>query len=452
MAITITQEPNKYTAIGSNMMLVALSTNVGNDGFRYVVTVSFSGGAESQQFIVPPNPAGYLMFNPRQAIRYNLRNQDTLNTAPNPLRSIHWPYTNVYYREYANASFMIPSLYSPIGIVINEGYNIDGVFTIDTSFANSAEMNFGCYNTQLDYSYPVNYDLSLLYGNNDGANSTMMTDRRETTTQWDMASSVIGDVNDPEDHFVYIPTRNTDAGVLTSMADNSGDGGTTQGSILQMTMFPSSGFPIISELTLGNAIGTPIHIQAFPVNLNQCIEPEVLKPADYPNWKCYVIRLLDGAGDPVTKSYVFFNSELYLGCDTYDIIRLGWVGRSGGWEYWNFNKKSEESYTNEKVIAQRVVGDTSGSSYDVNSWSESEFIVDMKIQKFITANSDWLSEGEFEYIKGLFLSKQVHWVQDDGSHIPVILEANGYEVKRQFTQGKLYNQQIKFKIAQEQFN
>lgn len=45
MAITIHQQPYKYTALKQKLIVVATSSNIGQPGFRYVVEVTVNGGA-----------------------------------------------------------------------------------------------------------------------------------------------------------------------------------------------------------------------------------------------------------------------------------------------------------------------------------------------------------------------------------------------------------------------
>jgi hypothetical protein len=142
----------------------------------------------------------------------------------------------------------------------------------------------------------------------------------------------------------------------------------------------------------------------------------------------------------------------------FDKVRIAWVGRRGGWEYFNFTKESQKEIVTEKKIAQRPIGNYGQVDYDegfpfsFNSFDESEIVTDMKVDLYLNATSDWLTDGEFEFMKGLFMSKQVHWVHDDGTHTPVIVQSDGYKIQRQFSGAKKYDQKIRVKIAQEQFN
>jgi len=60
MAITIHQQPYIFTALKQKLIVVATSTNIGQPGFRYVITVS--NNTTTNIFYVQPNLNGALVF------------------------------------------------------------------------------------------------------------------------------------------------------------------------------------------------------------------------------------------------------------------------------------------------------------------------------------------------------------------------------------------------------
>jgi hypothetical protein len=69
----------------------------------------------------------------------------------------------------------------------------------------------------------------------------------------------------------------------------------------------------------------------------------------------------------------------------------------------------------------------------------------------VICQSDFLQAGEWEFMKGLILSKQVHIVNLDGTHTPVIVQDTNYNSKNPKFKG-LEQLTIRLKIAQEQSN
>ena len=73
------------------------------------------------------------------------------------------------------------------------------------------------------------------------------------------------------------------------------------------------------------------------------------------------------------------------------------------------------------------------------------------VQQVITITSDFISEGEFEFLRSLLVSNQVEWLtQDAGKNIaiPVNLDDTSY-VEKNTRDGKLYNVTLKMRIANE---
>ena len=124
---------------------------------------------------------------------------------------------------------------------------------------------------------------------------------------------------------------------------------------------------------------------------------------------------------------------------------MAWVGFGGSWEYFNFTKKNEESIEIERKRYQQVLG-TYGTSFTQNGMQRGLTEVGNITKRFLTINSDWISEGEFQFLRGLMVSRQVHWVQDDGTFIPMLVEDNTYTEQRT-RDGKLKNLTVKLSYA-----
>jgi hypothetical protein len=70
------------------------------------------------------------------------------------------------------------------------------------------------------------------------------------------------------------------------------------------------------------------------------------------------------------------------------------------------------------------------------------------VNKIITVTSDWLQEGEFEFLKNLLISNQVQIVNSDGTQTPVNIQENNYVSRKERT-GRLYNLTLKIGYSQE---
>jgi hypothetical protein len=73
------------------------------------------------------------------------------------------------------------------------------------------------------------------------------------------------------------------------------------------------------------------------------------------------------------------------------------------------------------------------------------------VQQVITITSDFISEGEFQFLRSLLVSNQVEWLTQDAGEdisIPVNLDDTSY-VEKNTRDGKLYNVTLKMRIANE---
>ncbi len=69
-------------------------------------------------------------------------------------------------------------------------------------------------------------------------------------------------------------------------------------------------------------------------------------------------------------------------------------------------------------------------------------------QRILTVTTDYITQQEFIYLRGLIVSNQVHLVNDDGSYIAVNIDDTSYVEKRTYD-GKLYNLTLKVRMANE---
>jgi hypothetical protein len=66
----------------------------------------------------------------------------------------------------------------------------------------------------------------------------------------------------------------------------------------------------------------------------------------------------------------------------------------------------------------------------------------------LTVTSDYITQDEFIYLRGLIVSNQVHLINDDGTYIAVNIYDTSYVEKTSYD-GKLYNVTLKVRMANE---
>lgn len=450
MAITIHQQPDEHSAISTPLIITASSTNSSNDGFKYVVRLTIAG--KEVEYIVSPNPNDYLVFNIVSSVTQFMRNISGNLSEADSQGSVH-SITRADQINIAEAQTSPSSAgFQQLAVIIWEAWDVDGVFDINE--ASQIDLIFNLYNF-LDFTTRDGYKPSLLaqIGHEDGDQSRLMSDRLPSTYYWQYAASVGLNL----DNTIYIPVRESDWGVWDIRGRYEADF-IDQAYKIKLQIFADNGTPTTAEFVLVDQSYWS-HLPIYPANLNASTLADIIKPQDYPNWKAIYFQVLNDADEQVSMTYVMFNVDRaqtgICNCHDYTPIRLAWVGRRGGWEYYNFNMLSEQEYATEQKVSKRIVGNYGdvgeGNDFTFNTFDESERVVYKKIDKFITCSTDKLQQGEWEFLKGLILSKQVHWVHDDGTHTPVIVQDSNIRV-RNINAKTLEPLTIRIKVAQEQPN
>jgi len=401
MAITIHQQPYVFTALKQKLIVVATSSNIGQPGFRYVIEVS--NGTTTNTFYVQPNINGALVFdlNPVVSSAMDL-GVNTTDVAA----SLFGSYT---VQDAATSRNILG-----ISTIIKEGYEVLGVFEVQaTSYP-------------LDGSALINAAFQISDGFNpnpathfalSSATSYIMSDLVRSTyalddllSKYSLGANTIG-----------ITGYNDDYGVLTIPAD---DGTTLTGNAIdevQIIQFNAAGSPIQTDtLACVIAAGTINHLPLMPANINEMFALDAA-------WHHYILNFRTSGGSPCARSIAVFKAADEC---RFDKVRLGWTNSRGGWDYFNFTKRSEDSYSVERKRYRKVVGNYGTAdettafgfnTYDRGMTERSPFV-----EKMLRIRTDFLTEGQFEYLKNLIYSESVYIINADGSATPVVIDSNNY--------------------------
>jgi len=442
MAITITDQPTNFAKVGQKLMIVATSTNVAQPNFRYVVRVSDNASADLGEIIVPPNPANVLMLDLRSAVNTYISNVKVNNESGD------------LFLNNSTAAFVVDQYTSncciyDVGIL--EGYDVDGVFTIDEDSLvymthDTLHTNFMAVNAHYKVADGYKPDPNLTYSFT-STTSLLMGSRKPNTNY---PSNLVGAT--PSAQRVFIPVRRSelDWGCLCMIAQNiSSEYGlnTTVDAVCRMTLYESDGTPnTASVTTYGDQDYSDIgYLQVYPANLNA--HGELLRPADYPNWRYYDIAMYDSTNTS-RKSALYTFYPVDDDC-TFDNVRLAWWDDVvGGFDFFNFQRKNEITMEVERKRIKPVVG-----TYDAATFSFNTFDAEIKegmidAVDYLEVTSGWIQEGEFELLKHLVKSKLVYIVNDDATLTPVVMETNSFLVNKE-RNAKLKSVSFRLRIAQQ---
>jgi hypothetical protein len=423
MAITIIQEPYPATPRGQKLLYICSSTNDGQDGFRFGVTVVDSSTSKSYEFFYLPSPSDSQLYFDLSSLTVLRHDESDANLFLSYLPTVVEEANGNGYKQY--------------DVTINEWWQVAGVLTYNagSDVATSVQVFNAYYQPSNGYRPNVQSGQSVVKFSHNNSNSYVLSDRLQDTHFWPYQSTLAPTINSG----IYIPVRRNSYGLLSVLTTATLTNNQAEKYQIEFYNGVSPTPTVYEQFFNGNVIE---HLPVYPANLDNNLVG-LPYPSTQPNWTHYVVRIKNAVGGNRSYPYVFYNADLYGQTDCrYDSVEVRWVGSRGGWESQAFIKKSEDSYNIERKQFRRILPNVFNRStrqlYDRQSI----------VTKVLTATSDWLQEGEFEFLKSLLVSNQVVIVSEGGTFTPVTVDENSYTARRD-RNGKKYNLTIKFKYAQD---
>jgi hypothetical protein len=448
MAITIERTTsitgqNQISKGAVDNVIVALSDQVSQPGFRYVFTFNITNyylANVASTMYIHPNPQNRGIFNMRPHVINSITNR------------IYKPelYDKFVHRWKAvsgNPSLIADKdlINSRMVIEVVEGWEVSGVFTVNP---NSSE--------------PVLIELMGFHGWTNSSYFDVLNCAAEFSggyIDFDRYTyySRINDKIPPSfrGKYTYVPTIMSQYGTICVNADD-GYYCTDQDSLTKYVLieyYQANGTFIANETsyTMKPEAGAVGFIPAYAGNVNQ-IDPIYGIPL---GTQFYTLQLRDENDEACSDAFLFYIED--ADCK-FTPINLGWIGKKGGWNYYLFTKMNQDSIDIERTEYKRPFGNYAQVGADIENpgqlttdWSEMRQYVSREnmATKYLTINSDWISEKEFEYLESLMVADVVHWVSEDYSEpIPMIITDNSYILRRERNSTK-YNLTLKLKYAND---
>jgi hypothetical protein len=447
--ITLEQQPYAWSARGQKLIYRASSDQTTQTGFKYIVRVTDVSNTRNYEFLYDPTPFDEKLYFDLNPLVY-LRNWE--NDSGGKYIVPHYTPTHAPTEEPESYG------YARYDVEIGEGWLINGIFTEnpDEGYEPVDAEQVYIYNAYLQAFYdfrpnpetgiaPVNFSLTDL-------DSYAWSDRWLYTSPMPSLPTIPSVSWDPD--WVYIPTYISDWGAIaceiggTVLSNNEAVALRIVGIDLFGTSSQNFSF---SDYNFS-------HVGIYPQNLN--ISTSTFNPVTNPNWVAYQAYFINSSGQRRSKIYVFYNAAQYGQHDCKnDIIRIAWVSMRGGWDYFNFIKRSEITNQVDRKQFTRRLNNNSTKMFFPNQRQTIDTI--NLNERILTVNSDWVSENEFIYLKNLFNSNQVQWLTkttlyplqgdlnvEPEQAVPVSLVDTTF-IEQRGRNGKKVNVTLKFKITQD---
>jgi len=451
MALTQVDKPYGYTRKGQRLYVVYTSDNSANTGFKFGFEMTEVATGKSYQVFISPDLQGRGIFD--MAPLVNLRHQEE----PIAGFEIH---ADTCYETDGNG-------FKTYDIEITEWWSVNDVFTQNTAegatdniaglvVTNSYFQPYNGYKpntiatpSSCNYSWEVPMNFNFL-----GANNTAWyaySDRTIDTSNWYLRNSSPYINLATEPYVVTIFSRWNDLGCLTFSTSNALTGNTLDH--LEFTWVEADGTTFTNS-TMSVTANTPlIHMAVYP----GCVAG--IMPA---NTAYYYLIGRDEYDNRVSAIYLFVNEEEQgnwnQNCN-FTPVRLGWVNSRGGWDYWNFQLKSERTTNIERKQYNSVLKTDFNYGFgggDQPFYAGTRMLTDRSNLNTtsLLVTSDWLSDGEFTFLRSLLTSNQVQIIEnqdyaDTGCYrvTPVSIEQTSFAEKKS-SEGKLQNLSLNLKFSQ----
>lgn len=455
MAITINQQPTLPNMANADL-LWSVSSNVStNPQFQYIVDIYESGSAYTaanrlQRVKQQPNPSGYGVFNLGQIISTYVESDNVWKARPFELSDgCNKDFVLLFGEEYGTSTSSSIRTYDGTGPGATAG---QPAYSGSTEFYTITDGLVDPYDAVNFNFASSSYYSGSVTPTGGSANFTRSSALTNALTTQSIADGDYETISLYNGNFDKSSTNAQDIYYVQFTVYNSA------GSQIQNIGFfnttANNGGPRTSEAQEWPAVYTGqsnetrlIHLGVGPQNLADT--GNTLNSA----WSYYTVTIVsqESAGtDDGTAIWASYKFTKETGDCAYNGVRFAWKNEFGVWDYYTFTLQSDSTFgvTREEFEQTFVNYSTTSTavSYDKSRRGSRQFYNALNNSK--TANSNWLTQAEADWLRELFFSANVY-IQVGTDMLPVaITSANVVEKTNPRTQ-KNFQYTIEFKPANQ---
>jgi hypothetical protein len=430
------QTYNSLHAGSIDSVVVATSDQYEQPNFRYVISVNMTHHYDEEtnlEFYVQPNPYGKGVFNLRQLFMEHKHVVTVPQLDPsNPF---------IFYQTDAEIRASLLGFEASIRVL--EGWDVGGVFTLNP---NGEE--------------PIRIDLHIKHGLRNNltpaitrvdANSVAYTDVLPNTFYDRVRHRLPANLSSG---YTYLVGTLGDQGTLAFDGDD-GTYNTPNGTDVFLVQYD---FYDVD----GVLLGTKYSDEITPIAGGQYLAPA------YPSNVAYFVGwyadtafysfkiMMQGLTTELSTTYLMVIED--NNC-RYDNVRVAWIGENGGLEYFNFPLKNERTYSMERKQYMKPYGNYGNVGAGVSETTAGDFGPDLRdvrnivnreatVNTVLDISSDWLTETEFNYLKGLLIAEHVYILTNlNGEFKTVVIDDKNY-LERRERNTKKYNLKLQLRYGQ----
>ena len=137
-----------------------------------------------------------------------------------------------------------------------------------------------------------------------------------------------------------------------------------------------------------------------------------LRPSAFSNWAYYTIQGFDEAGTPAAKTALYYFIKQDGSCKGFKVRRLAWRNSVGGYDYFNFKKKSTQTVEVQQDNYSTMLGTFNGSRWRYNNTQRGKKTRQTTAILKETLNTDWINEQDANLLEKLIMSTDVYIVEN----------------------------------------
>lgn len=139
----------------------------------------------------------------------------------------------------------------------------------------------------------------------------------------------------------------------------------------------------------------------------------------------YKVFMSLGDGTPSVQISDVFNYQIIPDCRPYDVVRLAFLNKLGGFDYWNFNLVSRYTSNIDRTQINRAF-----LKNENKNLKRGRDVIYSKAVENWTINSDFLTDDQALFIRELVESSDVYMFSEDNQlAMPIVITDNSWQFK-----------------------
>ena len=203
----------------------------------------------------------------------------------------------------------------------------------------------------------------------------------------------------------------------------------------------ATGYPQLSQLTSGSSDGTNGKYtveSGNPIMFNSSVVS-------------YAIQLIGNGFVPFTETVTY---QIMQDCSRFApyAYKVYWLNSLGGFDSWLFNKVNLKTTTKTQSSFKKIAGKVnSNGSYALNTFDRGAVPYYTQLDSKIQLSTDFLTDKQVRYLKGLFSSPIVYLEDPDGVLISATIDTSDYTLNQRAINQKIFSLSLTFIPGQSDY-